>query len=191
MLRRWWWILPAVMWCACGWAQSHETAEVFGGYSFAVRDFASGTNPISTMPLGWNASVNLKATRLIGIVADVAGYRLSQNFCSAGATSCSANGYTLMFGPQFSWTGTKVTPFVHALFGLAHASQNGTSPPDPFRGNNSPVFALGGGLDYHLTARWALRGQADYFHTGFTYSDNQLSYNNSNARISAGVVVRF
>jgi hypothetical protein len=34
-------------------------------------------------------------------------------------------------------------------------------------------------------------GQADYLLTRFTYSDNQLHFNNNNARISAGLVVRF
>lgn len=191
MVRHWWWILPAMLWCAAGSAQSYDKGEVFGGYSFAARDFSGGTLPISTMHLGWNASVNLKVYPRIGFVADVAGYHLSQNACGGGATSCGSNAYTFMVGPQFSWSGRKVTPFFHALVGLAHASQNGTILTNPFQGNNSAVFSLGGGIDYHLTPHFALRGQADYLRTGFTYSDNQLNYNNNNARISAGIVVRF
>src|SRR5215469_1021390 len=114
MLRRWWWILPAMLWCVVGWAQSYDKVEVFGGYSFAARDFSGGTLPISTMPLGWNASVNLKINRLIGIVSDVAGYHHSENSCGGGLSSCSSSSYTFMFGPQFSWSGPKFTPFVHA-----------------------------------------------------------------------------
>ena len=194
MLKRLLLILAGMLWCVSGWAQSSDHVEVFGGYSYAARDFSGGTIPVSALNRGWNASLNLKLNRPLGIVSDFGGYYNHENssgVCIGGMTSCSSKVYTVMFGPQFSLPLPKFTPFAHALFGVAHASQNGTSPLDPFQGNNSPVFALGGGLDYYVTRHFALRAQADYLLTRFTYSDNQLHFNNNDARISVGLVVRF
>ena len=191
MLRRWT-LISAIIFCAVSsWAQDH--IEVFGGYSFAARDFSGGTIPASTLHRGWNASLNLNFYPRLGFVSDVAGYYNHQGAgtCNGGLTSCSSNVHTVMFGPQFSFPLPKFTPFVHALLGIAHASQNGTEPADPFQGNNSFITALGGGLDYHLTRHFALRAQGDYLLTHFTYSDNQLHFNNNNGRISAGLVVHF
>lgn len=190
------WLLTfAVVFGSVGaWAQSSDHVEVFGGYSFAAKDFSGGTLPASSLNRGWNAAVNLKANRLFGFVADIAGYYNSLNTpgsCGGTLTSCSSSAYTVMFGPQFSLPLPKFTPFAHALVGVAHANQNGTIPGQPFEGNNSVAAAFGGGVDYHLTRHWALRGEADYLLTRFTYSDNQLHFSNNNARISAGVVVRF
>jgi hypothetical protein len=193
MLRCWLVVLAVMLSCANGWAQSGDRVEVFGGYSYAARDFSSGTIGNGGLKLGWNASLNLKYSRLLGFVSDFGGHYNHQNsagVCAGGMTSCSSSGYTAMFGPQVSFPLPKITPFSHALFGIAHAIQNGTSPVDPFQGNNAFVAALGGGLDYHHTRHFALRGQGDYLLTRFTYSDNQLHFNNNNVRISAGLVVR-
>ena len=185
MVRLWLLILSGMLWCASCWAQSADRAEVFGGYSSIARDISSGSIGSGGLKLGWNASLNLKFNRLLGLESDFGGYYKNQNVRG------SSNVYTAMFGPQFSFPLPKITPFVHVLVGIAHASQNGTHPGNPFQGNNSFVTALGGGLDYHLTRNFALRGQADYLLTRFTYSDNQLQFNNNNARISAGIVIRF
>ena len=192
MRRRCLLILAGMLWSVAGWAQSSDHVEVFGGYSFAARDFSSGN--VGTLHLGWNASVNLKLNRVLGVVADFGGHYSRQNSagdCAFGMTSCNSRVYTAMVGPQLSFPLPKITPFAHGLIGIAHASQNGTQPIDPFQGNNSMIVALGGGLDHHLTRHFALRGQGDYLLTRFTYSDDQRHFNNNNLRISAGVVVRF
>jgi hypothetical protein len=185
MVRRWLLILAGMLWCASCWAQSTDRVEVFGGYSYIARDISSGAIGTGGLKLGWNASLSLKFNRLLGFALDFGGHYKSQTL------SGNSNVYTAMFGPQFSFPLPKITPFAHALVGIAHASQNGTHPDNPFQGNNSFVTALGGGLDYHLARHFALRGQADYLLTRFTYSDNQLQFNNNNARISAGLLVRF
>lgn len=194
MLRCWTVLLAGMLGCASGWAQSVDGFEVFGGYSYVARDFSAGAFGNGGLNLGWNASLNLKFSRVLGFVSDFGGHYKHQNspgLCTGGMTSCSSSGYTAMFGPQFSFPLPKITPFAHGLFGIAHAIQNGTSPVDPFQGNNSIAVALGGGLDYSLTRHFALRGQGDYLLTRFTYSDNQLHFNNNNVRISAGLVGRF
>jgi hypothetical protein len=141
--------------------KSSDRAELFGGYSYAARDFSSGTIGNGGLKRGWNASLNLKFSRVLGFVSDFGGHYNHQNsggVCAGGVASCSSSAYTAM-GPQVSLPLPKITPFAHALFGIAHAIQNGTTPVNPFQGNNSFVAALGGGLDYHLTRHFALRGR--------------------------------
>ncbi len=174
-------------------AQTVDRVEIFGGYSFAPRDFSGGTIGQGGLKAGWNASVNFKFSRIAGLMADVSGYYKHQGAgsCNGGLTSCSAHVYTAMFGPQLTLPLPKIKPFAHALFGVAVAGQNGTAPANPFTGNTEPAVALGGGVDFSLSRHIALRGQGDYLLTHFTYSDNQLHFSNNNARISAGVVFRF
>ncbi len=50
---------------------------------------------------------------------------------------------------------------------------------------------VGGGVDYQLTRRFAVRGEAEYLYTGFALRDNQLSATHNNARISTGLVFHF
>jgi opacity protein-like surface antigen len=175
-------------------AQTGSRAELFGGYSYAARDFSGGTIGTGSLNTGWNASLNIKVAPLVGLLSDFGGYYNHQNssgVCGGGQTTCSSNVHTLMFGPQISFRMPKVTPFAHALFGFAHAAQSGTQPPAPFQSNNSLAFALGGGIDYHLGHHLALRAQGDYLRTRFGYADSQLSFNNNNFRFSTGLVVRF
>lgn len=138
--------------------------------------------------------MNLKFKPSVGFVSDFAGYykhlSASNGFCFLGVSSCGSSAYTFMFGPQFSFPLTKVTPYVHVLLGAAHAVQTGTF--SEFTSNNSIAVAFGGGLDYHLTRHFALRGQADFLGTHFTSTDDQDPFRqNVNARISGGLVVKF
>jgi hypothetical protein len=54
MLRCWLVVLAAMLWCANGWAQSSDRIEVFGGYSYAARDFNTGSIGTGGLKLGWN-----------------------------------------------------------------------------------------------------------------------------------------
>jgi hypothetical protein len=172
------------------WAQSAERVEIYGGYSYASNEFTGGTlTNNGSLTRGWNVSANVKLNRFSQFVADYGGYYLplSSGFC-IGVSSCSSNVHTLMFGPQLSFR-SKVTPFVHALFGVALASQ--TDPFHNLASNHSFVMALGGGVDYGITRHFGIRGQADYLQTHFTNNDNQDPFHNSHVRISGGLVVRF
>jgi opacity protein-like surface antigen len=194
MRKCWLVVLAGVLWGTCSWAQSGDHVEIFGGYSYAARDFTGATLEQSTaLTRGWNASLNLKFNRNVGFVSDVARYYLhfsnGNGPCLTPTGPCSTSAYTVMFGPQFSFPRTKITPFVHALLGTARAQQHGAF--SNFQHNNSIAFAWGGGLDYHLIRHLALRGQADILLTHFTNADNQVHYDNFNARLSAGLVVRF
>jgi len=144
-------------------AQDHPKGELFGGYQF------THLNP-NINASGWNASITGNANNWLGISADF-----------SGAYKNGGKVHTVMAGPVFSIrTSSKVTPFAHALFGVAHASGNGAS-------SNAFVTALGGRLDVSVNEHVAVRlVQADWLPIrsgGVTEK--------SNGRVSAGIVFRF
>ena len=70
----------------------------------------------------------------------------------------------------------RVTPFVHALFGGAHADRL-----------NAFAMGLGGGLDVNASEHFAIRViQADWL--SFRRAGESVD---SNVRVSAGIVLRF
>ena len=162
--------------------------NVFFGYSYLRADLTSST---SSNLNGWNGSLEGKFLPWIGIVADLSGHYGTAQFpifCPVppGAVSCSptldAKMYSVVLGPRVSVTVGKVTPFAHALFGVAHITGNksGFSTSD-----TSFASAYGGGLDYHLVPLVNWRFQADLLHTSF-FSDKQ-----NNLRLSTGIVLHF
>lgn len=85
------------------------------------------------------------------------------------------------------------------MMGLIHLSDQNFGSAGSisyFRSNNSFGLAAGGGIDYSLSARFAIRGQADWLHAMYTPAgggDPGAYYprHNNVARISTGVVFRF
>jgi opacity protein-like surface antigen len=183
--------VPVLLLAVSSWAQSADRVEIFGGYSHAMNDFTGGTlyNSHTSLNRGWNVSANFRLNHFSQLVADYGGFYLPSpsGSCLPAGSSCSAAAHTLMFGPQLSFR-SKLTPFVHALFGVALARQNDISP---LVSNHSFLMALGGGVEYGLTPHFGVRAQADYLQTRFTNQDNQVPFHNSNARISVGAIVRF
>ncbi len=139
-------------------AQEFKRSEVFGGYQFAHAEPNENGN-------GWNVAVTRNVTRSIGITGDFSG-----NYESGSSL------YTYMVGPTFALRTERVTPFVHALFGGAHADNL-----------NAFAMALGGGLDMNAGDHFAIRLiQADWL----MFRRSGVS-SNGNARVSVGVVFRF
>jgi outer membrane protein with beta-barrel domain len=172
-------------------AQSADRVEIYGGYAFVNNDFTGGTlfNNAASLKRGWNASANFKINKWWQFVADFGGHYLSLPVCNFQVGSCSSSVHTLMFGPQLSFH-TKVTPFVHALFGAALASQSSGTVSN-LKSNHSFAEAVGAGVDYVMTHHFGLRAQVDYLGTHFNNADNQVAFDNGHARISGGVIIRF
>ena len=173
-------------------AQDSKRAEVFAGYSHIVEDF-SLTNPNAGLT-GWNASVAAPISHGLGFVADFAGYYPGYNF---GCTGCgqSAKVHTFLFGPQYSFTRHRWTVFGRFLFGDTnlnpHLDQNPTFLD--FTSTNSFTYGAGGGIEFALTRRFGLRGQADWLHNNFQTADDQRTSQEIHnvVRISTGIVFRF
>lgn len=156
-------------------AQDSDTkAEVFGGYQWTSVDFGSGVSRQNFN--GFDGAVTGYFNKNVGITADFSG-----NYKTIEGASTKI--YTYTFGPTFRVPMDKATPFVHALFGGAHAAAG-------FEGASASssgfAYAFGGGLDVNASKNVAIRiAQFDYFGTRIE------STTQNNFRYSAGIVFKF
>ena len=180
-------------------AQDKPKAEVFGGYSYFHSDGGGNLN-------GWNASASINLYKWIDVIADFGGHYGSDSASITTSVigfpniSVRANAdssvHTFMGGPGFYLrTHSRFTPFTHFLFGAARVHSKGSFSATVGDLVNNIDFsitdtgfamAIGGGLDLKITDSFALRLiQPDYLLA-------RVGRNNqSNARISAGIVFRF
>lgn len=187
---------------------AQDKIEVFGGYSY-VRDPVQiftpigiagpvivtppGTCPITGCPPGigsfstvhvnthgWEFSGNYKFTDWLGGVADFSG-----NYGSTHGSNLHLN--TFLFGPQVSFP-ARVSPFAHALFGVAHESLSNSGVTGIANLGTDTAFAtaIGAGIDVKVVPFVFVRLiQFDYLLTRFgSQTQNQ-------PRASAGIVIHF
>ena len=163
-------LLWMVLLSACGTslAQSTPKVQVFGGYSFLRFD---------STKVGFADRSNLNGATF------APSYNFTHNFgitLDGGAYFGNANTFfTVMAGPQFTFSAPHGTVFVHGLFGVGKDRVDiGLGRSDRER-----AFALGGGYDYEISPRFSIRViQVDYLNTHvFDTSEN-------NFRGSAGLV---
>ena len=168
-------------------AQETPKVELFGGYSYFRTEDDRNLH-------GWNGSVAVNLNKWFGLVADVSGHYDSQRFrlLSSNGDIFSLehfNRHQVLIGPRFSLRKSKrVTPFAHALFGIARDHQKITVSPffQTFEFSDTGfAMAVGGGLDVEISRRLALRIlQVDY-------SLTHVNFTQHNARGSVGIVFRF
>jgi len=191
-------VVPGVLLaCIVAVAQSSDHVEVFGGYSLLQPDFNLVPGPPTN---GWNASATLKIRPQIGLVADFSGFYPSLGIRGGGfntpvTDTITGTSYVLLFGPQLALQFGRITPFGHFLVGESHVSpwkDNGTViQGSAVTSTTALSYAAGGGLDYSLMRRFAVRCQVDWLHTTFSSTDYQVHILHNSARISTGVVLRF
>ena len=97
---------------------------------------------------------------------------------------------TYTAGPQITWRGTRFVPFGQALFGAAHGSDSYFPDGSSYSTSaTSFAFTAGGGLDLHLSHRFAIRAfEAQYLHTGFP---NAANNGQSHLMVGAGIIFKF
>lgn len=202
---------------------SEETpkVEVFVGYSASGEVNRSevtninNQNPASFFsnrtdgPKGFEVSVTGNVNRYVGIKGDFSAHFKNSNgrgtFTGCTGTPCPSGiqdfnirtrGFQLLGGPEFkARNSTRVTPFAHALFGVAIANAkfetNGTnvnfSSTDTRTGF---AIALGGGIDVRATRRFSIRTSVDYNPTFLGSPVNSSSNRQDNVRFSVGVLFR-
>jgi opacity protein-like surface antigen len=169
---------------------------------------------------GWNAEGQYNINPWVGIAGDVSGTITQPFLAGSGVTGVpTGSSYSIMAGPVVSYRKIrKLTPFVHALFGWNRTSLSagtltstsgtpiGTMPfPVSSVGVTFTDFAMafGGGLDYKVTPRFALRPlQLDWYRTslnlnsfyGTAFNDTLVQgfeTKERNLRVSTGIVVNF
>jgi hypothetical protein len=90
--------------------------------------------------------------------------------------------YNYMFGVQLPYRKfERYTPFAEALYGRANV--RGTVPNIAEASTGRSIIA-GGGVDYNINPRFALRVKADYLSTGV------FKLKQDNLRVSIGIVIR-
>jgi hypothetical protein len=156
-------------------ADETPKAEIFGGYQY-TRLNIEGTGLNFN---GWNASITGNINRNFGVAADFSGAYKSES-------GASLKIYSYTFGPVLSLNHEGVVnPFVHALFGGAHATASVTGLGSA--GENGFAMMMGGGVDAKIAPRIAVRlVQVDWAYYRFSGVGES-----KNVRISTGLVFRF
>lgn len=211
-MRRLWAVWVAVTALSLGsWAQipgvppqtppKYPRAELFGGYVYGMTDlFNSGR---VARPNGWNVSLGLNAANHLGFVFEANGlYGTSKipvsvpapfpecpPFCPSGTSTFNVDtkNYNYLFGIQIPFRNSpRFTPFAEAMFG--HAGVRGEARSDDgtkFTQVSGGLGLLaGGGVDYNISPRFALRFKADYYQTRL------FQQKQDNAQFSVGLVIR-
>jgi peptidoglycan-associated lipoprotein len=152
-------------------AQELPAADLSVGYSYFREGFSNGVNAN-----GGTAAFTGYANRWLGVTGDFGAYH-------ASPFGVSANTYTFLVGPRFSYRHSeRAAPFAQVLLGGAHltAGANGISAS-----TSGFAWSAGGGIDLGLSRHLAFRPQFDYI--GIHAAGGTLN----SARASASIVYRF
>jgi outer membrane protein OmpA-like peptidoglycan-associated protein len=195
-------------------AQEVPKEELFLGYQYLRFNpsLSSSANKSFNMN-GGGGAVTFNFSKYVGLKAEFTDAGAgNMTVCDSTGLKCltrSGNFFTYLFGPQIAMRSkSRVTPFVHVLFGGSHSNfyanlqQSGTISTGPTVQDATKeafTLAVGGGLDVKVGKNVAIRlGQFDYFMTRFsgryidtsgTGSAGGLEINNqNNFRFLAGVV---
>jgi hypothetical protein len=158
--------------------------EWFAGYSYLKdpsHSVLTATARDDGMPLGWAGGAALPLWRAVSIAADVSGhYKRQTTFFD----DVSLTYHALAAGPRASARIGPFVEFVEILAGVAIArgAAFGTTTHA-----TALVLQGGGGLDYPIQGRLAIRGEIDY--RRLTGSDSGRVPSNQ-LRIVAAMVVR-
>jgi hypothetical protein len=159
-------LLLAGLFLAFSLSARAQGVQLFGGYSYIHYD----GSPSASLN-GWELSAQYKFLHVLGAVAD-----LDAHYGSPSGTH--EKPVNFFVGPQISFP-ARISPFVHAMFGISHINEGGT-------GDTSFGTALGGGIDVGVLPLVSWRVfQADDVVTRF------FGQTQHNVRISTGIVFNF
>ena len=181
--------------------------ELSGGFSYGLTDLFNSGYRVGLN--GWNGSLGLNAAKWLGFIAEGSGYYgtskiprgaaqqpfpnctgVTPSFCPAGTGDTfdvKTKLYNYMFGAQFPYRKwDRLTPFGEALFGHSGVRGEATAVDGTVVARVGSGWGLigGGGVDYKISPRLALRFKAEYLQTrGFKLKQD-------NVRFSVGFVFR-
>ncbi len=190
--------------------QTYPRFEWFLGGSYAKAGFFNA-GYWAGLP-GWDVSLGVNATRSFGIVLEggqffgtskiprgtPAPFQPCPDFCPAGSGTTfnvATREYNFLFGLQFARRKyERWTPIGELLYG--HQGTRGVATGDNATetvvGTGRAIVA-GGGVDYKISPRFALRFKADYFQTGTNFLDpnssSHIKKKQDNFRFSMGIVI--
>jgi opacity protein-like surface antigen len=187
-------VVAVVMIASAAWSQQMPKSEILGGYTFQSADQGSGNGRLNQN--GWHTGIAASVNQWLSVEGNIAGLSHSESasFTSGTQTfsgTASEKNYTFVFGPRFNFgKSSKVTPFVHTLFGLDRmsVSDSGNNNGTPYSASASETAfatALGGGMEFPLSKSLAMNTGFDYLMT------RHASATQNNIRIQVGIAYRF
>jgi opacity protein-like surface antigen len=191
-------IVAVLGFSASSHAQTAPRAEFSAGWRLLNIPDAVGTES-ETLPLGWYADVAGNLTRTFAVVGEVGGNYKNFNdvLAQLGANvnvDVNVNVHTFMGGVRFSARQNPAfTPYVQALFGLAHAKTDvegrvtvgsQTISINQSMSDSEFAFDADGGVNLRLSDALAVRVGAGYLRVGGNDGGNAF-------RFGAGVVIPF
>ena len=202
-------LLASLIICSVQLARAQDDehkVEFFGGYSYLNTDLEEPDAPLDRFDNldGFNVSVTRYFTKRLGVTGDFSAYFRSRTEELPGGTiRFRSRSFNYLGGPQVRLTnGTRVTPFLHALAGVANnrfayrATAAGASTPaaDVSVSVTDFSLALGGGLDVRINKRVALRVFQVEYNPVFLRDRPELNTDGGrrldNVRFSIGVVFK-
>jgi outer membrane immunogenic protein len=166
-------------------AAAQSAFDVGAGYTYVRTNAPAGDCGCFSMN-GANGWVGFYLGHGVAIVGELA-VQHAGNIANTGADLTLTS---FLAGPRYTVHAFgRLQPFAQVLLGGAHAS-GGLSPSNSgFGSSNSFAAIAGGGLEFQLTERVAIRAiEADYYYTRFNNGTNDRQ---NNLRIGAGLVFRF
>jgi hypothetical protein len=158
-----------------GYGQDVPRLEAFGGLSY----LNAGTSGLASRQnvIGFEGSVAINANRWLAGEANFGGYYKTLTILNVG--TFGFHDYTAMGGPRFNIR----KAFAHALVGIDHLTGSANFYGARSSGSdNALAGAFGGGVQWNVSRRFALRTSADYVLSRF----GGLTQNNF--RVTLGIV---
>jgi hypothetical protein len=175
------WLVPAVLLlCANVHAQEIPAWELSGVYSYLRANLNQGSFSLN----GGIGSITQNVNDWFGGRLEFAAYHGTEPITNISTrTLMNVSTQTITYGPVFSYRRYKrLTPFGEFQLGAVHANAG-------YLGISASAFKFalssGGGVDFQINPRAAIRVQGDYLMTRF------LALRQDNVKVSAGLVIRF
>ena len=148
-----------IAWVTATAAAQAQSPEFSAGYSYLAdpsHSVLTATARDDALPLGWAVGAAWPAWRAVSIAADVSGHYKRQ---TTFVDDITLSYHALAAGPRAAAKIGPFTEFVQVLVGAAigHGSAFGVTVS-----TTTLLLQGGGGLDYPVTSRLALRGELDY-----------------------------
>ena len=151
--------------------------EAFGGFAYSSANQVKGSSAL----LGFNLGADAKLKKWFGGTVDFGQYQASSGVAKPTVT-------TFLAGPEVYIPADNLTGFFHVMFGGAHTGNVGAKPDIAF------AYAVGGGFEYALSNRWAIRASGDGIVSSFVLDPQNLGYSphsRVNPRATFGIGYHF
>jgi opacity protein-like surface antigen len=182
-------------------SQDYQDWELFGGFSYfnfnaGSVPFGNGQNfVLQQHSYGWHVTRAENKASWFGGIADLSGNYANRvvNFGTAQSpliVRFNASVYPFLFGPRFYFRRFgRATLFGDTLIGRVRSRVTVSGDTTETVSETKWAYAFGGGADYNLTDRFAIRVQSDWIRSHFPETQERDFQNIY--RVSCGIVFKF